>query len=168
VAYDALFAAWRGEMGGSDPEVAYRRYVEAGLAEPNENPLRRAVHGWLLGSSEFVDRMRSEARQPNYPDEVPASLRLAARDASDVLRAVAEYYIIDPAQFRVSRSREVSRDVAAWFCRRLTACTFRELAPAFGVGHPDSVRNLVRRVDRALATSRKLRHDLARITAILR
>jgi hypothetical protein len=45
-------------VGGSDPEAAYRRFVEAGLAEPPENPLRHAVHGWLLGSKEFVDRIR--------------------------------------------------------------------------------------------------------------
>jgi putative transposase len=163
LAYDVLYAAWRGEMGGSDPEAAYRRFVEAGLVMPQENPLQRAAHGWIVGSPEFVDRVRSQVSPPRYPDEVPASRRLAAIDPETVLAAAAEHYGVVPAQFGLSRSRELSRDVAAWLCRRLTACTLRELAPAFGVNHPDSVNNLVRRVDRALATSRSVRKDVENI-----
>ena len=34
MAYDFIFAAWRGDLGGRDPETAYRRYVERGLAKP--------------------------------------------------------------------------------------------------------------------------------------
>ena len=58
MAYDVMYSAWRGEVGGSDPEAAYRRFVEAGLAKPPQNPLRPAVHGWLVGSQGFVDRIR--------------------------------------------------------------------------------------------------------------
>ena len=42
------------------------------------------------------------------------------------------------------------------FCRlarELTPATLRELSAAFGLTHPDSVRNLIRRVDRALPGS---------------
>ena len=42
-------------------------------------------------------------------------------------------------------------------------CTLAELAPIFGLGHADSVRNLTRRVDRALPDSGKLRQDIAAI-----
>jgi hypothetical protein len=38
----------------------------------------------------------------------------------------------------------------------LTSTWLRELAPMFGLSHADSVRNLTRRVDRALAESGKL------------
>jgi putative transposase len=160
VAYDAMYSAWRGEVGGSDPEAAYRRFVEAGLAAPKENPLRHAVHGWLVGSEEFVDWIRSQIQQPRHQDEVPESRHLAGLDSRTVIAAVAEYYGIDSNQFKVRRSRELSRDVAAWLCRRLVSGTLRELVPAFGVDHPDSVRNLVRRVDRAMSTSRSVRKDV--------
>jgi chromosomal replication initiation ATPase DnaA len=56
-----------------------------------------------------------------------------------------------------------SRDVAAWLSRQLTSCTLRELAAEFDLGHADSVRNLTRRIDRALEESSNLRHDIARI-----
>ena len=82
-----MYAAWQGDVGGRDPETAYRRYVERGLTAPPENPFRDATQGWLLGSLDFV----------------------------------------------------------------------------FGLGHADSVRNLTRRVDRALPDSSKLRQDIAAI-----
>jgi REP element-mobilizing transposase RayT len=161
IAYDVMYAAWRGEVGGSDPEAAYRRFVEAGLAEPPQNPLRPAVHGWLVGSEEFVDRMRSQVQLPRHQDEMPTSRRLAALDSKTVITAAAEYYGVASDQFRMRRSRELSRDVAAWRCRHLATCTLRDLAPVFGVNHPDSVRNLVRRVDRALTRSSSVRRDVA-------
>ena len=49
VAYDTVLDAWQGGLGGSDPAVAYSRYVEQGLKTPPENPFAKAVHGWLLG-----------------------------------------------------------------------------------------------------------------------
>ena len=71
----------------------------------------------------------------------------------------------DPLDNR--RSESISRDVAAWLCRQLTSCTLPELTPVFGLGHADSVRNLTRRVDRALPDSSKLRQDITAIRQVL-
>jgi chromosomal replication initiation ATPase DnaA len=76
---------------------------------------------------------------------------------------VAAHYGVDSRTFRERRGESLSRDVAAWLSRQLTTSTLRELASVFGLGHPDSVRNLTRRVDRALCDSRKLRRDIAAI-----
>ena len=157
VAYDAVYRAWQGEMGGGQPEVAYRRYVEAGLAEPPENPLHKAVHGWLLGSAAFVQRMRDQMKQPAHEDQVPAGRQLRNVDPQRVLDAVAAHYGVSVETFRQPRSANPPRDVAAWLTRRLTTATLRELSATFGLNHPDSVNNLVRRVDRQLVASRELR-----------
>jgi chromosomal replication initiation ATPase DnaA len=77
--------------------------------------------------------------------------------------AVAAHYGVDPRTIEKRGGESLSRDVAAWLCRQLTSCTLRELAVVFGLGHADSVRNLTRRVDRALPDSRKLRQDFAAI-----
>ena len=37
VAYEAIYTAWQGEMGGSHPEAAYRRFVEEGLGAREEH-----------------------------------------------------------------------------------------------------------------------------------
>jgi hypothetical protein len=50
VAYEAIDAAWQGEIGGSHPEAAYQQFVAEGLATMPEDPFRESVGGWLLGS----------------------------------------------------------------------------------------------------------------------
>ena len=83
------------------------------------------------------------------------------------MAAVADYYNVTPESFQVRRGGGLRRDIAAWLTRRLTTCTLRELAPRFGLGHPDSVSNLVRRADKAITKSRKLQKEIEAIkTAI--
>ena len=167
VAYGFVHAAWQGDVGGHDPEPAYRRYVERGLIEQPENPFRDATGGWLLGSSKFVAEIRARIGQAGNYDNVPAVRRLSALDLVTVQSAVAAHYGVDPRTFQKRGGESISRDVAAWLCRQLTSCTLRELAVVFGLGHADSVRNLTRRVDQALPDSRKLRQDIAAIRQVL-
>ena len=97
---------------------------------------------------------------PRHPDAVPAARRLAGYDYRAVLAAVADHYGIAVDSFLQQRSGAVSRDLAAWLARELTPVTLRELSAAFGLTHPDSVRNLIRRADRALLDSRPLRDQI--------
>jgi REP element-mobilizing transposase RayT len=167
VCYDAVYRAWQGEMGGPQAEVAYRRFVETGLTEPPENPLRKAVHGWLLGSAAFVQRIREQMERPAHEDQVPAARRLRNVDPARVLDAVAADYGVSTESFRQRRSGDQARDVAAWLACRLTTATLRELAAAFGLNHPDSVNNLVRRIDRQLVASRELGQRIEGIQELL-
>ncbi|MBV8127110.1 MAG: hypothetical protein JO114_05520 [Planctomycetaceae bacterium] len=80
-----------------------------------------------------------------------------------MLAAVAEHYRIAADSFLRQRSGAVSRDLAAWLARELTPVTLRELLAAFGLTHPDSVLNLIRRTDRALVGSRFLRDEIEAI-----
>ncbi len=100
---------------------------------------------------------------PRHLDAVPAARRLAGLDYRAVLAAVAEHYGIDEGSFSRRRSGAASRDLAAWLARELTPATLRELSAAFGLTHPDSVRNLIRRVDRALPGSPALRAEVEAI-----
>ena len=47
--------------------------------------------------------------------------------------------------------------------RELTPVTLRELSVAFGLTHPDSVRNLIRRADLTLFGSRRLLDEIEAI-----
>ena len=133
VAYDAVHQAWQGEHGGKQPETAYRRFVEAGVDTPPENPLFKATGGWLLGSQAFVERIKGLMKNPKYADEVPLARRLSSVPLEDVLQVVADHYRVEPASFAVKHSKESSRDVAAWLARRLTTATLRELSSPFGL-----------------------------------
>jgi len=121
----------------------------------------------LLGGPKFVDRVRAGITLPRHPDTVPAVRRLACHDYRAVLAAVAAHLGIAPESFLLQRNGELSRDLAAWLARELTPVTLRELSAAFGLTHPDSVRNLIRRADRALLGSRRLRSEIEAIRHVL-
>jgi len=163
VAYDELLCAWQGEMGGNDAEAAYRRFVQQGLTEPPESPFRDATQGWLLGSQAFVDRIRAQMKRPRFDDDVPQARRVSNLEPTTVIATVAHYYGISPASFQRRRSGDDRRDVAAYLARRLTTTTLRELAGAFGLTHPGSASNLLRRAESSITKSERLQRDIVTI-----
>ncbi len=166
VAYEALLAAWRGEAGGSDPARAYRRFVEGGIEYPPENPFRAAVWGWILGSEEFVARLRSRlAGEPSCP-AVPDQRRLASLTIEEVLEGTANFYKVPRAVF-ATRTGGMPRAAAAWLARRLTTATLSELAGSLGLSHFGSVPNLTRRAERQRAKSPSFRLELEQLEARL-
>ncbi len=83
--------------------------------------------------------------------------RLSNVGTETVITTVAEYYGVSPATFQERRRGGESRDVAAWLTRRLTTATLQGLAGLFGLSHPGSVSNPLRRAERAVAESSRLR-----------
>ena len=90
--------------------------------------------------------MRDRLQQPHHIDDVPKARRLCSLEPVLVVAAMDEDYGVDPYAFR-RRSSVVVRDLAAWLATQLTSATQRELAPYFGRTHPNSIRNLTRRID---------------------
>jgi len=161
LAYESVWDAWSGR--GGDPRRAYRRFVEAGIDEPPERPLLEARHGWLLGSDAFVKQIKRQYSGTSQPDQVPAARRLSALDPQRVIEAVAEHYGVDSHSYRHRRGAAPGRDLAAYLAHRRTTATLRELAEPFGLSHPDSVSNLIRRAEQALAEGTKLKKAVAAI-----
>jgi len=163
VSYDVVLDSWQGGVGGSDPAAGYRRYVEPGIKVPPESPFVQAAHGWLLGGKEFVDRVRREMNTPRFADEVPRARSLGAVDVDSVFAAVADYYDVELALLSIRSERHIGRAVAAWLARRMTTATLRELSDPLGLGRPESVSNLTRRIDRDLPKNNKLRQTIQAI-----
>lgn len=164
--YDIVFQAWQGEMGGKLSENAYRRFVESGVDHPPTNPFEHAREGWLLGSDQFVDRVKRKMKNPQQPDQVPQARRLVLT-SQDVISAVADYYGVCADEYAAPRSQALGRDLAALLAHRRTVATLRDLSHHFGLSHPDSVSNLIRRAEHALAKSKSLQSDLKKIDDML-
>ena len=79
------------------------------------------------------------------------------------MQRVADEHDVDSSQYIGFRSQAPGREMAALVCRRLTSCTLAQLSQAFGLGHPDSAANLVRRAKRQEEDSAKYRNQLKRI-----
>ncbi len=150
-------------MGGANPAAAYRRYVEEGLKAPLESPAAKAAHGWLLGSKDFVDRIREEMKSPRFADEVPQARSLNSVDMEAVFAAVIRYYNVEREILSMRGDDHIASAVSAWLARRLTSATLRALSVPLGLGRPDSVSNLTRRVDRDLTKNPTLRKDVCSI-----
>ena len=168
IEYESVLAAWQGEMGGKDSGLAYRRFVESGLETPPSNPLDNALEGWLLGSDTFLKKVKKLISKPQHIDQTPKARRLTSLDANEVITAVAAYFKASPESYQSKRSTAPGRDLAAYLAHRRTTATLRELATAFGLSHPDSVSNLIRRAQNAISGSKSKKKDLERIDELLR
>ncbi len=131
--YERVLAARRGEFGGDDPAMSYRRFVEAGLADPPPSPFRDAFDGWALGSRRFVERLKSLVGPQTSDPPRPEARRLSGLDLDRVLAAVVEFYDLEPGSLARRGDGHVARAVAAWLARRHTEATLRELAPRLGL-----------------------------------
>ena len=111
--------------------------------------------------------MRDRLKPPHHIDDVPRARRLCSLDPLSVIAATAEHYGVASDTFRAKRSGVPGRDLATWLAVQLTSATQRELAPYFGLTHPDSIRNLTRRADGQLTMSRALKKDVKEIRCAL-
>ena len=167
VQYDTLYAAWAGECGGNAPAVAYRRFVAEGLRGVVENPLKAALSEWVIGSEDFLKRMVALAEKQNAPQPQRLARRTKAFTIDEIMDAVAEASGVKATEYVGFRSGAAGRDVAAPVCRRLTGCTLAELSTAFGLGHPDSSANLVRRAKTRESKRARFRQQVKNLEAQL-
>jgi hypothetical protein len=163
VAYQPVWDAWQGESGGSDPERIDRKFVEAGLDQPLANPLLDVWEGWLLGSEDFLKSIKQKFQSRRQPDQVRQARRLGLMAPQVLIQAIAQHYGVDTNAYQQRRSTATGRDVAAYLAHRHTTATLCDLATPFGLNHPDSVSNLIRRAEKHLAQSRQDRNLAARI-----
>jgi putative transposase len=163
VAHEAMLSAGQGERGRSDRRGDYVRFVEARSADRLPSPFREAIGGWILGSEQFVSRLRglAGANRSNPPSR--EARQLAGLDPQRIIAAVAEFYGVEGSSLSRRGNPHLARPVAAWLCRRHTEASLRELAEWLGLSRADSVPNLTRRLERQLKGATGLADDLAEI-----
>ena len=161
VDHELLYTGWKSEYGGSAPEKAYRRFVQRGVSNGIENPLDNAVDDWVIGSTRFLKKIVRLANQDNSKREL--TRRSRAYSPQEIMAFVAAEYGVEASSYVGFRSRSPGRDVAALLCRELTCTTLAELSTEFGLQHPDSSANLVRRAKRQLSESKRFKLEFGRL-----
>ena len=115
----------KAEIGKQTPAARreYRRFVEAGIRGKLASPLKDVVGEVLLGSAEWVERMRKKLASDDIDDNVPVQRRLAWRPSQQQIEsAVAEEFGVDLCQLFAKRIRNNEARAAALFLiRRLTS-----------------------------------------------
>ena len=144
LASELLLDSWKAEYGGSHPVPAYRRYVERQLAnKQTENPLEDALENWVLGSESFLQKMVSLAKPSKRMPRVVT--RASQLSPEFIISFVAKQSGQTLDDYRAFRSKAKNRDIAALLCRNLSNKSLAELSDAFGLKHPDSSSNLIKR-----------------------
>ena len=163
VAYDELLACWGGAFGGPDPGADYRRIVTAGLTAPPESPWKDAFHGWILGGSAFIDRIKRMVRDEPRSERRRESRALQALSLSRISEIICAHYDTDPAELSRRGSRHPGRAAFAHLARSRTVATNAELAVVLGLSRPECVPNLTRRFKASLAADARVRKQFGRI-----
>ncbi len=134
---------WRtvlAEFGGtqSRARLAYKRFVEAGIARPPPNPITAAVDGWILGGEEFVAQCRAW-REATETRETSVSLQQVVEAVTVAWQASPETIV------RPGRHGNRGRDAAILLAREFLAESLDTLAEYFGGVTRAAITETVRR-----------------------
>ena len=152
---EMLLAGWRSEYGGKDPVRVYRKYVTRGLGTTIENPLTEALDDWVIGSKKFLQKIvRLAQRNPQKRD---LTRRSRAFTTKEIINFVASENGVESSTYVGFRSHSPGRAMAALLCRELTRTTLSSLSVEFGLNHPDSSANLVRKAKKKYQESAAFR-----------
>lgn len=137
-----------GQFAGPRPRRAYAAFVRAAADAPLRSPFDAAVEGLLLGSGDFVDRVRALLTGRPAAQGIPELARLRPRPPLErILAAVTEHFGCDAAGWSAGRrSDDAARAVAAYLARRRFGYSATAVAQALGYRGPSSVSHAVRRI----------------------
>ncbi len=149
---------------GGDSAKAYRAF----MARPESDELtavlsKRNVPS-ILGSEEFVDRVKASFRDLRSHREVPSS-RLLAPGLEKIQSAVCADYGIERTDLLWSRrgTTNEARNMAVYLARRLSGQTLATIGDAFGLEHYSSVSSVVCRMKQRIANDRSLKRKVEMI-----
>jgi putative transposase len=162
IAYDEHHRYWEGLNGGKDPAAAYRKYVKDGLINPFDPTLDR-LKDWVYGGTDFLERLLTLADGDNQSRNQRRRRRTSVVSLDEVINATAYEYTVSAEEYDGFRSGAAGRDIAAYLCRRYTTSTLAEISLRFGLSHPDSSSDLIRRGESSLTSNANIRIRAMRI-----
>jgi hypothetical protein len=134
---------------------AYRNYVESVCGEEvKDSPLERAVAGFLLGSTEWVDRMRRLLNGDRK--EQKAFRKLETRPDWDKVRKAVEKVKDEKWDKFCDRQGDWGRDMALYIARHRGGMRLRELGSAVGIENYYAVAQAVKRMSRRIRKDAKM------------
>ena len=138
--------------------------MRAGVEDPPLQPFAEAVGGLLLGSEEFVARVRALLDDQKEDAGLPELRQLRPRPpVARIVEEVAEYYGNDAADWRPGRRVDnAGRAMAAYLARRRFGYSAREVASALGYRGHGGVASAVSRIESADAEIQRTAEELVR------
>jgi len=149
----------------------YRQFISAEDEEVDEisKVLDRKKWPSILGTTNFMDKVKERFFPEKVDDEVPQSRELAPTPAQ-IKKAVCERYRINDDELLVSKRGVFNepRNVAIYLARRLRGESLKQIGEQFQIKKYSSVSSVIERTKTAMAKDRKLRNRVESIVSALR
>jgi len=112
----------------------YREFLMAGVDSPVGSPLSEVVGAALLGSSQFIARMKRQLADRLPDRDVPSARALRAQvSIEDVADAVCRAFDVSPESLTTrGRHHNDARSVSVYLCRQHTRASAETIGRHFG------------------------------------
>jgi putative transposase len=137
-----------------------KKYLESVLKETPEE-INRIFGGkkWpsIIGSDDFIDRMKKKFFNKKRHMEVPES-KLLAPDIEKIKAAVCIEYKLEEAEFHHSKRgiRNEARDAAIYLSRQLSGSKLTEIGKDFGINNYSTVSTIIERMKSRISEDRRV------------
>ena len=164
VCYDTVLGEL--QVGANRARRAYARFVCDADDQRCASPFVDAVGDFVLGSSDFVERIRRLIEATSEDSAVPQRQHFRRRPSlAQIVKVVAQHFGADPGAWRVgTRHNDQSRAIAAYLARRDYLYGAKEIAEVLGYRSHGSVRSAVLRLEKS---DNRYRTDLKKLRSLL-
>ena len=162
ITYDHVLA----EFGSEDASARrrYRQFVLAGIDPPLRSPFADAVHNIIVGSDDFVEKVKMMLADRQASAGLPALNRLRIRPSLEHIIAVVATCTKETRANWSSGRRcdDTGRALAAYVARARFGYSASAVARALGYAGPSAVTHVLKRLRPSHAkTIRRIERDLA-------
>jgi REP element-mobilizing transposase RayT len=146
----------------------YRQFISA----EDENDISKVLDKkkWpaMLGSVDFIAKVKEKFFFEKINDEVPQSHELAP-DPHQIQKIVCEYYSIDQGKLFSSRRGVFNepRNIAIYLTRRLRGDSLKQIGVRFQLKKYSSVSSIIERTNEAIAKDQKLKNRVEKLITVL-
>jgi REP element-mobilizing transposase RayT len=148
----------------NSPIQAYKQFMAQQQEEDLVQVFERKKQPSMLGTREFISRVKDRYFKKKINQEIPASKGLAP-DLDRIISEVSRYYGIKPTALTAVRRgiENEPRDVAVYLIRTMRSEPLMKIGPGFGLKRYSSVSSVVMRVKKRLQKDRKFKERLVNI-----
>ena len=147
----------------------YRQFVSVENEVEISKVFKKKNWPAILGSKDFINRIKERFFPEKTDDEIPQSRELAPEPAQ-IKKAVCRHYrIVDEDELLVSKRGVFNepRNVAIYLNRRLRGDSLKQIAEQFHVKKYSSVSSVIERIKAAIENDRRLRSRIENLVSAL-
>jgi putative transposase len=147
----------------------YSQFVSVEDEEEISKVFKKKKWPAVLGSKDFINRIKERFFPEKTDDEIPQSRELAPEPAQ-IKKAVCRHYrIVDENELLASKRGVFNepRNVAIYLNRRLRGDSLKQIAEQFQVKKYSSVGSVIERIKAAVENDRRLRSRIENLVSAL-